>query len=450
MLWKPVFCQRRTFLRAARLALAHVLTPGQRMISRLISSCGRQQRDWSADYKLFNRSPWKTQTLFDPVLSTCIKHAVEEPFIHLAGDFTHTRKTGKKVAGIHCMRDPMSPPFHVNLIYGLRYLQVTCLLPLYRKSAQASPRSVPVLFEDVPALAKPGKKATEEEKREYRKEKKKPRGMLQTIEALKTLRQQLDREGCTKPAVVTLDGGFCNRTLFGAQLDRVELVCRARKNARLCLRASQGGRRFFDSRKFTPEQVRKDEDIPWQKGEFFHGGAWRELRYKEMGEIYWQGGAQRRLLRLIVIAPTPYRTHKNGRLYYRQEAYLLTTDLKTPAASLVQVYLDHWQIEVNHREEKSNFGIADAHVRNKLSVPRHPAFAVAVYSCLLLSSLEAYGIERTSDYLPLPKWRRNAKRPSCADMIAQLRREMDQAGDKLIDFEPNERHLTLAALMAAA
>jgi len=58
--WSPAFCQHRTFLRAMRLALAHVLTPGHRMISRLISSCGREQRDWSADYKLFNRSPWKS------------------------------------------------------------------------------------------------------------------------------------------------------------------------------------------------------------------------------------------------------------------------------------------------------------------------------------------------------------------------------------------------------
>ena len=116
----------------------------------------------------------------------------------------------------------------------------------------------------------------------------------------------------------------------------------------------------------------------------------------------------------------------------------------------MQAYLDHWQIEVNHREEKSNFGIGDAQVRNKLAVPRHPAFAVAIYAFLLLSALEAYGIERTEDYLPLPKWRKGAKRPSCADIIAQLRREMDQAGAKLVDFEPRSQHLTPATLRAAA
>ncbi len=448
--WKPAFRQHRTFLRAMRLALAHVLTPGHRMISRLITSCGREQRDWSADYKLFNRSPWDMEKLFAPALTGCMTHTQKEAFIHVAGDMTHLRKTGKKVAGVHCMRDPMSPPFHINLIYGLRFLQLTCVLPLYRRQPDASPRSIPVLFEEVPALAKPGKKATEQDRAAFKQAQKERRNMVQTIEALKTLRHQLDQQDCRKTILTTLDGGFCNRTIFGAQLERTELICRARKDARLCLRSTEGGRCFYARKKFTPEQVRKDETIAWQRGEFFHGGAYRTLRFKEVNSLYWQGGAKRKPLRLIVIAPTPYRLHKKGRFYYRQEACLLTSDLHSDPAVLVQAYLDHWQIEVNHREEKSVFGIGDAQVRNKLSVPRHPAFAVAIYSLLLLSSLQAYGIERTSDYLPLPKWRRKAKRPSCPDIIAQLRREMDQAGNKLVDFKFRDRHLTPATLMAAA
>jgi len=89
-------------------------------------------------------------------------------------------------------------------------------------------------------------------------------------------------------------------------------------------------------------------------------------------------------------------------------------------------------------------------VRSKDAVPRHPALAAATYSLPLLSALEAYGIERTGDSLPLPKWRRGAKRPSCADIISQLRRKMDQAGAKLLDFERRTGHLTPATLMAAA
>jgi hypothetical protein len=264
------------------------------------------------------------------------------------------------------------------------------------------------------------------------------------------MRQQLDEIGCRKVILGTFDGGFCNRTFFRASLERTELICHARKDAKLCRRAPPGGRRFFNAQKFRPEEVRQNESIPWQKGSFFHGGGWRELSYKEAASVYWQHGAGRRPLRLMVIAPTPYRLHRQGRNHYRQPAYLLTTDLTTPSAVLVQAYLDHWQIEVNHREEKSIFGIGDAQVRSERSVPRQPAFAVAIYSLLLLAALEAYGIERTSDYLPLPKWRPDARRPSCADIIAQLRREMDRAGTKLVDFQPRPQHLSPAALMAAA
>jgi len=76
---------------------------------------------------------------------------------------------------------------------------------------------------------------------------------------------------------------------------------------------------------------------------------------------------------------------------------LLSTDLDSPVQELIASYLERWQIEVNHREEKSTLGLGDAQVRNELSVPRQPAFVVAVYAMLLLAALRAYGPERTGD-----------------------------------------------------
>ena len=83
-----------------------------------------------------------------------------------------------------------------------------------------------------------------------------------------------------------------------------------------------------------------------------------------------------------------------------------------------------WDIEVNTRDEKCQLGIADAQVRAPKSVERGPQFMVIAYSLLILSSLQAYGPERTDDYLPQPKWRnKKGRRPSTLDIIAQLRRE---------------------------
>ena len=121
--------------------------------------------------------------------------------------------------------------------------------------------------------------------------------------------------------------------------------------------------------------------------QIFYGGKRRRIRYKEVPQVLWQGGAKRRSLRLFVIAPTPYRKRQSSRLYYRDPAYLLTSVPHGAARALLQIYLDRWQIEVNHREEKDTLGIGQAQLWNLISVPKQPAFAVAAYSALLLASL---------------------------------------------------------------
>ena len=97
----------------------------------------------------------------------------------------------------------------------------------------------------------------------------------------------------------------------------------------------------------------------------------------------------------------------------------------------LQIYFDRWQIEVNHREEKDTLGVGHAQLWNVTSVPKQPVLAVASYSALLLASLQAFGAERGTAYAELPKWRRNARRPSCLDLITLLRKEMTLQGKLL-------------------
>jgi hypothetical protein len=246
------------------------------------------------------------------------------------------------------------------------------------------------------------------------------------------IRQELDRAGGTnKILVLAGDGSFCNRTCFAEIPQRSILLVRTRKDAKLCFRAADGSRRFYGVEKFTPEQVRKDEDRAWKTTKIFYGGKRRKIRYKEVVNVYWQRGARQRPLRLLVIAPTPYRKTQSKRLYYRDPAYLLTSDLSHSAKQLLQIYFDRWQIEVNHREEKDTLGVGQAQLWNVTSVPKQPVLAVAAYSALLLASLIAFGAERGTHYAELPKWRRNARRPSCLDLITLLRKEMVQQPQQL-------------------
>jgi DDE superfamily endonuclease len=444
--WRDVFPQQRTFQRAVRQALGSLVCLGRRCLSRIIWTNGGQQRSWSAEYFLHSRCHWEPQQLFRPILKRALPYCPQR-LVGVALDDTRLRKTGRCIPQAFYQRDPLSPPFHLNLVLGLRFLQASLLVPLHRTTAVGT-RALPIRFQEVSRVKRPGKKATEEMKKQYQQALKKQNLSHSFVEMGQQLRKDLDAAGGTdKILVLAGDGSFCNRTCFGGVPERSVLLVRARKDARLCFHAAEGSRRFYGIDKFTPEQVRQDEARAWKTTKIFYGGKRRKVRYKEVQQVYWQRGAGQRALRLIVVAPTPYRKSKSKRLYYRDPAYVLTIDLRSPVKQLLQIYFDRWQIEVNHREEKDTLGIGQAQLWNVTSVPKQPVLAVAAYSALLLASLVAFGAERGKHYAELPKWRRNARRPSCLDLVTLLRKEMVQRPAQLasLGLNPTDSNLVQAA-----
>ena len=267
------------------------------------------------------------------------------------------------------------------------------------------------------------------------------------------LRGQLNRTGHEGKRICwVVDASFCNRTVYQQRWEEenMSIVSRCRKDIVLCRRARGKGRRFYGKKKFTPEMVRKRDSLaPWQTGKIFHGGCYRDVRYKDVNNLYWQGGAKKQKVRWLIVAPVGYRTSKNGRIYYRQPAYLLTTDLTTAAEVLLQDYFDRWGIEVNHRDEKETLGVGEAQVWNPNSVSKVPALLVAMYSWLLLAGLKCYGPKRTQDYEPLPKWRRGAKRPSCLDLVTLLRKQLVEHSVKLATATAAPTYETMIRTAAA-
>ena len=424
--WQMVFPRERTFKRAVRQSIGTLVCLGRRTITRIIWTNGGHRQGWSSEYFLHSRCEWEAQELFTPIIKRSLSY-FKERYVGIAVDDTRLHKTGRCIKQAFYQRDPLSPPFHVNLMLGLRFMQASLLLPLHRTN-KIGARALPIRFEEVSRVKRPSKKATEEQLKQYRADVKQHNLSKRFVTMTQDLRHKLDACGAKdKIAVMAADGSYCNRTVFSSSVERMELVARARKDAVLCHAAPAGSRRFYDTAKFTPEQVRQDDSIAWKTVKIFYGGKRRPIRYKDVGEIYWQGGARRRVLRLLVVAPQPYRKRKNSKPYYHRPAFLLTTALCAPAHTLLQIYFDRWQIEVNHREEKDTFGVGQAQLRNENSVPKQPVFAVASYSALLLASLVAFGAKRTKAYAELPKWRKNAKRPSCLDLIALLRKEMSES-----------------------
>ena len=234
--WSRCFKQKRTFQRGVMFAFTSLLVIGRACISRMICLKRKDQVDWSADYRFFARSEWNPQDLMDQSLRELID--MYHGDIVIAFDDTKIPKTGKTIETASFHRDPMSPPFHVNLIWGLRFLHAAFLVPLHKQGNQPA-RAVPILFQEVPVVKKPRHKATEEEWAVYERAKQKHNLSTAFVDALRHLRETLDRLGAASGRLIAVvDGSFCNRVCMTHGIDRVVIVGRPRKDAKLCFAAS--------------------------------------------------------------------------------------------------------------------------------------------------------------------------------------------------------------------
>ena len=253
-----------------------------------------------------------------------------------------------------------------------------------------------------------------------------------------SVRQELDRRPQTaqRQLILSGDGSYTNGKVLKKLPPRTTFIGRIRKDAKLFLPLPVGplpvgsgaklsGRpRRYGPPALTPQQVLQDESIPIRKIRSFAAGQMREFSVKIVQPIYWRKSGADLPVLLMVIKPVGYRLRKGSKLLYRDAAFLICTDPHLAVETLLQAYIDRWQIECNHRDEKSFIGVAQGQVRSPKAVARLPQFQVAGYSLLLLASLLAYGSNRTADFLPLPKWRGKSVRPSLLDILNLLRQQL--------------------------
>jgi hypothetical protein len=336
-------------------------------------------------------------------------------------------KTGRKIPEVAWRVDPQSPPFQINFILGQRVLQLAAAVPF---GSEGAARSIPLDFVEAPTAKRPGKKATDAEKKAYRELQRQKNINAVGLQRVQNLVQA--QAGEDRPLWLTVDGRFTNRTILKGLPEGVRLIGRIRSDAKLHAVpegesiGSKGGRpRRYGKRLPTPEEIRKDDSIPWQTIRAYAAGKVHEFRFKTLEVVQWRPAGAGKVLRLIVIAPLGYRLCKGGRMLYRKPAYLICTDPALPLEQVLQAYIWRWGIEVNFRDEKSVMGIGQAQVRHPRSVPTVPAVAVAGYAMLLLAGIAAYGPAGIPEELPDPKWLRGRRPRVCPTqrLISQLRLE---------------------------
>src|SRR5947207_9422571 len=86
--WRSAFAGARSQKRAIEHAIALPCVFGRRTISRTLGALGRWDQDWSADYKMFSRSQWKPERLFDPVIDEYLERYLKQPVNSVIDDTT--------------------------------------------------------------------------------------------------------------------------------------------------------------------------------------------------------------------------------------------------------------------------------------------------------------------------------------------------------------------------
>lgn len=403
----------------------------RRTVTGLICTSGLQFADWTADYRFFSKERFDPDVLFDAVRRGIIEHLDCDRPLVVAMDDSISRKRGSKIPGVAWRRDPMSPPFHANLVWGRRFIQISAILPADRLDGPG--RAIPIDFSHTATPVKPKTKAPEQEWLEYRRERRKQSLSQQGLERLHKLRSQMNCDGRNdKPLHVVVDGSYTNGTVLKHLPKGTTLIGRIRRDARLHdlpdprRDGTMGRTRRYGTTIITPDDIRKDSSISWKSASVFAAGKIHQMRYKAVDPLLWRPAGPDRHLRLVVIAPLAYRPSRHSKLLYRHPAFLICTDPALAPEQILKAYVSRWDIEVNIRDEKQLIGFDQAQVRCPTSARNAPALAVAAYSMLLLAAARAFGVNNLPAQLPPPKWRSSKPkpRPSTVDLLNHLRFEL--------------------------
>lgn len=410
-----------------------------------LSTCGLQFQDWSAAYRLFSRQRLDTEQLFAGVRQALLAELPPSAPLCVALDDSLLPKRGPHIHGVAWRRDPLGPPFQVNLIRAQRVLQFSAALT--RSQDPATLRLVPIDFTHAPTPPKPRKNAAESVWQQYRKDCRQANLCRQAVLRWQALEKSLQppQGQSPRPLRLLVDGRFTNRQLLKSLSAATTVIGRIRKDAKLYHPAASGNsggrRKRYGELAPTPEQLRQDDSVPWQSVEVFAAGARHQCRVKTLSPLLWRPAGYQRPLRLVVIAPLHYRPRQGSRLLYRQPAFLICSDPQLELTQIVQNYIWRWDIEVNFREEKTLLGVGQAQVRHAASTQAVPALQVASYALLLLAAWRAGG-GPSPTALPPPKWSASQKplRTSTQRLLQQLRAEVWSRGLGLDRFSGFSSH----------
>jgi hypothetical protein len=396
---RKLFKQERTYQRVVALVLAEVFVFARHTVTQLLMSLGETEGDWSIWYRLFSQRRFDYEQASQVVFEETLKHVGPEEVYVVAGDATQTPRSSRKLEGSGWLRNLRTPAFMTGIHAAQRWFNGSWLIP-----AEAGySRAVPIQWQ--PAFTAKSKPKAHEPL----KESEAALGFLGWLVA------QLKRCGrLTQHVLFVGDGHYDNLDLWQGLPAGVVLLARSAKNRVLYhpappAQAGRGRKRVYGERAATPQAIWR-ERRGWQSLRLWVRGRERHLQVKVRG-VFLRRGAPACPLFLIVVRgkdnahtrrdPLPFLVNARGS---DQHAWQLPLPLET----LLFWAWQRWEIEVAHRELKSNFGLGNKQCFNPHAAVASVQWSAWVYALLLLAGYRTYGL---SGAPPVPtRWWRGAPR----------------------------------------
>lgn len=408
--------------------LAHTLCTERHTITGLLAASGLQDRDWTGAYRLYAHNEAEP-ALFGPVREGLLAQLPPAAPLVVAVDDSTMHKTGKRIPTAGWYRDPLGPAFHTNLIYAQRFIQFSAALPDPADLKRA--RLIPIDFALIPKLPKLQADATDAQRLQHDKSQEENSPGAHARRMLARLRDALGVQQPARSLYLCGDGHYSNASLLQHLPPRTFYIGRVRGDIHLCAPAAampsaQRGRKpSYGPKLPTPEELRRNQDVPWQTLTLEQDGKTLTVHFKHIARAKWHAAGEKTVIQVLVLRGRRYRRRRDKDWHYTQPAYLIATDPALPVKDFIQFYLWRWDIEVNFRDAKQLFGLGQAQVRHPRSVQNAPALCLAAYAGLLLAATRTYGSDQLPHALAAPKWypHKRKSRVTTRDLLRQLRHE---------------------------
>jgi hypothetical protein len=381
---RPAWEQERIFMRVMGLVLGEIMTFTRHTVTQVLVVMGLAIDPWSAWYRLFSHNRFDEARVTEQLFRETLVHVEPDELYVVGGDGTQIARDSQTLEGSSWLKCPRNPPFKHGIHRAQRFFHGAWLIPPEEGYSRALPLRM------MPAFNETAVRQQHEAVKEWEA----------GITYLHWVRDQLDAAGRPEQAVLGLfDGRYDTLGWWKNLPDGVVTLVRTAKNRDLRdLYTGTDRRRKYGAKALTPgEWLRKRDG--WTTVHLTVRKRQRRMAYRVEGPYIRYGAADTPVF-LIVVRGQAYYT-KGGKRCYRHYAYYLvnayqaadgTWELPVPVEDLLFWAWQRWELEVTHRELKTDFGVGDKQCWHPLSAVRSVQWGVWVYAVLVLAGYRTYGL----------------------------------------------------------